>query len=86
MIPWQADSRPEVPAGELAYAFMVANPASAFMGGEQRPGRRGAGVDASRMRTIEAPPRDPAQAGAHALSDDQPGGSGAIRGRRSGRP
>jgi histidine ammonia-lyase len=37
VIPWQADSRPEVPAGELAYAFMVANPASAFMGGERDP-------------------------------------------------
>jgi histidine ammonia-lyase len=37
VIPWQADSRPEVPAGELAYAFMVANPASTFMGGEQDP-------------------------------------------------
>jgi histidine ammonia-lyase len=37
VIPWQADSRPEVPAGELAYAFMLANPASAFMGGESDP-------------------------------------------------
>lgn len=37
VIPWQADSRPELPAGELAYAFMVAQPASAFMGGEQDP-------------------------------------------------
>ena len=37
MIPWQADSRPEVPAGELAYAFMVANPASTFMGGDRDP-------------------------------------------------
>jgi hypothetical protein len=37
VIPWQADSRPEVPAGELAYAFIVANPASTFMGGEQDP-------------------------------------------------
>jgi len=37
VIPWQADSRPEIPAGELAYAFMVANPASTFMGGEQDP-------------------------------------------------
>jgi histidine ammonia-lyase len=37
VIPWQADSRPEVPAGELAYAFMLANPASTFMGGEQDP-------------------------------------------------
>jgi histidine ammonia-lyase len=37
VIPWQADSRPEIPAGELAYAFMVANPASAFMGGERDP-------------------------------------------------
>jgi histidine ammonia-lyase len=37
VIPWQADSRPEVPAGELAYAFMVANPASAFMGGDRDP-------------------------------------------------
>jgi histidine ammonia-lyase len=37
VIPWQADSRPEVPAGELAYAFMVANPASTFMGGESDP-------------------------------------------------
>jgi hypothetical protein len=26
-----------VPAGELAYAFMLANPASAFMGGETDP-------------------------------------------------
>ena len=40
VIPWQADSRPEIPAGELAYAFMVANPASTFMGGEQRSRRR----------------------------------------------
>jgi histidine ammonia-lyase len=37
VIPWQADSRPEVPAGELAYAFMLANPASTFIGGEQDP-------------------------------------------------
>jgi histidine ammonia-lyase len=37
VIPWQADSRPEIPAGELAYAFMLANPASTFMGGEQDP-------------------------------------------------
>jgi len=37
VIPWQADSRPEVPAGELAYAFMVANPASTFMGGDSDP-------------------------------------------------
>jgi len=37
VIPWQADSRPEIPSGELAYAFMVANPASAFMGGETDP-------------------------------------------------
>ncbi len=26
-----------MPAGDLAYAFMVANPASTFMGGEQDP-------------------------------------------------
>ena len=37
VIPWQADSRPEIPAGELAYAFMVANPASTFTGGESDP-------------------------------------------------
>jgi histidine ammonia-lyase len=37
VIPWQADSRPEIPAGELAYAFMLANPASTFMGGESDP-------------------------------------------------
>jgi len=37
VIPWQADSRPEIPAGELAYAFMVANPASTFMGGDSDP-------------------------------------------------
>ena len=37
VIPWQADSRPEVRAGELAYAFMVANPAGVFMGGESDP-------------------------------------------------
>jgi histidine ammonia-lyase len=37
VIPWQADSRPEVPAGELSYAFMLANPASAFTGGERDP-------------------------------------------------
>ena len=37
VIPWQADNRPELPAGDLAYAFMVANPASAFMGGDRDP-------------------------------------------------
>ena len=37
VIPWQSDNRPEIPAGELAYAFMVANPASTFMGGDQDP-------------------------------------------------
>jgi histidine ammonia-lyase len=37
VIPWQADNRPELPAGELAYAFMVGNPASVFMGGDQDP-------------------------------------------------
>jgi len=37
VIPWQADSRPDAPAGELAYAFMVANPASTFMGGDTEP-------------------------------------------------
>jgi hypothetical protein len=37
VIPWQADSRPEIPAGELSYAFMLANPASTFMGGESDP-------------------------------------------------
>ena len=39
VIPWQADNRPEEPAGDLAYAFMVANPASAFMGGESDPAK-----------------------------------------------
>jgi histidine ammonia-lyase len=38
VIPWQSDNRPELPAGELAYAFMVGNPASVFMGGDQDPG------------------------------------------------
>jgi histidine ammonia-lyase len=35
VIPWQlaADQRPELPAGELVYSFMQANPAAAFMGG-----------------------------------------------------
>ncbi len=37
VIPWQADSRPDAPAGDLAYAFMVANPASLFMGGDTEP-------------------------------------------------
>jgi histidine ammonia-lyase len=37
VIPWQADSRPEVPAGELAYAFLIANPASTFIGGDSDP-------------------------------------------------
>ncbi len=39
VIPWQADNRPEAPAGNLAYFFMVANPASAFMGGETDPAK-----------------------------------------------
>ena len=86
VIPWQSDSRPEVPAGELAYAFMVANPASTFMGGEQDPAVEVRAATRRARAHDQAPPRDPAQAGAHALSDDQPGGSGAIRGRRSGRP
>jgi histidine ammonia-lyase len=50
VIPWQADSRPEVPAGELAYAFMLANPASAFMGGETDPS---AEVRASTARMLK---------------------------------
>jgi histidine ammonia-lyase len=35
VIPWQSppDLRPELPAGELAYSFLMANPAAAFMGG-----------------------------------------------------
>ncbi len=35
VIPWQlaTDQRPELPAGELVYSFMQANPAAAFMGG-----------------------------------------------------
>jgi histidine ammonia-lyase len=35
VIPWQqaTDLRPELPAGELVYAFMQANPAATFMGG-----------------------------------------------------
>jgi hypothetical protein len=37
VIPWQADSGPEVPAGELAYPLMVANPASPFLGGDHDP-------------------------------------------------
>ena len=42
VIPWQADSRPDAPAGELAYAFMVSTPASVFMGGDtSRPPRSG---------------------------------------------
>jgi histidine ammonia-lyase len=49
VIPWQADSRPEVPAGELAYAFMIANPASTFMGGERDPA---AEVKASTSRVL----------------------------------
>ena len=50
VIPWQADSRPEVPAGELAYAFMLANPASAFMGGDTDPS---AEVRASTSRALK---------------------------------
>jgi len=50
VIPWQADNRPEIPAGELAYAFMVANPASAFMGGESDPS---AEVRASTTRMLK---------------------------------
>ena len=39
MIPWQqaTDLRPELPAGELVYSFMQANPASTFTGGESDP-------------------------------------------------
>ncbi len=35
VIPWQqaTDLRPELPAGELVYSFMQANPAATFMGG-----------------------------------------------------
>jgi histidine ammonia-lyase len=34
VIPWQSDSRPELPAGDLAYFFMLGTPASTFMGGD----------------------------------------------------
>ena len=37
VIPWQADSRPDAPAGDLAYAFMVGTPASTFMAGDSEP-------------------------------------------------
>jgi histidine ammonia-lyase len=37
VVPWQSDSRPEIPPGDLVYAFMLGNPASAFMGGAQDP-------------------------------------------------
>jgi histidine ammonia-lyase len=41
VVPWQSDSRPELPAGELVYAFMLGNPAANFMGGDGRePGPR----------------------------------------------
>jgi histidine ammonia-lyase len=35
VIPWQLapDQRPELPAGELVYSFLMANPAARFMGG-----------------------------------------------------
>jgi histidine ammonia-lyase len=35
VIPWQSapDLRPELPAGELVYSFLVANPAAGYMGG-----------------------------------------------------
>jgi histidine ammonia-lyase len=36
VVPWQSDSRPELPAGELVYAFMLGTPASTFMGGAGR--------------------------------------------------
>ena len=50
VIPWQADSRPDAPAGELAYAFMVANPASTFMGGDTEPS---AAVKAATTRMLK---------------------------------
>ncbi len=53
VIPWQADSRPELPAGDLAYAFMVANPASAFMGGERDPAREVRAATARAQRAMK---------------------------------
>lgn len=42
VIPWQSDNRPELPAGELAYAFMLGTPASTFMGAQGgEPPRKG---------------------------------------------
>ena len=53
VIPWQADNRPEAPAGDLAYAFMVANPASAFMGGETDPAKEVRAATARMQRQMK---------------------------------
>lgn len=60
VIPWQSapDLRPELPAGELVYSFLVANPAAAFMGGASaeptavRSRTRGAVNRAKRKRSV----------------------------------
>ena len=68
VIPWQADSRPDAPAGDLAYAFMVANPASTVHGRGHRAVGRGEGGDDADAQAGEAAARDPAQAGGARLS------------------
>jgi histidine ammonia-lyase len=37
VVPWQATDRPELPQGNLMYAFMQANPAAAYMGADAAP-------------------------------------------------
>ncbi len=36
VLPWQADERPQIPAGEIVYTFMLNTPAADFIGPEDR--------------------------------------------------
>ncbi len=35
VLPWQADQRPQIPAGEIVYSYMLNNPAANYIGAEE---------------------------------------------------